>query len=302
MIVGRRPRGLGRWTGALYEAANIIRRKQHVQTGQARSRAGCGRVGAAGHRAGAGNAGEAVRLQGHGRVARRADHSTGWEEGGGDQEDPEQDQSARGLQDQPLRHRARRPPHRGRATGRGGVRRHPQEQRLRRHRPRQGPRRRRGQAVRGVAQDGDPERRVLLQGRLPLHRRAEPGAGVSRGRVLLREPRRGRLQRRQAGRVDPARGGELQPHRPHLPDRPRQQALHHARPALQRGAQGEARSLQQGRHGRHHPHGPRRQEPRGVRTRRAQLRGARLQPQGRARCGSTTTRSTAWATTSRRAS
>ena len=96
----------------------------------------------------------------------------------------------RGLQDRALRDRARRAPHGGRAAGHRDLRRHAQEQGLGGHRPRQGSRRRRGEGVRAVDRVQDSERRVLLQGRLPVHRRAEPRAGVPGGRVLLRGPGR----------------------------------------------------------------------------------------------------------------
>ncbi len=79
-----------------------------------------------------------------------------------------------------------------------------------------------------------PERGVLLEGRLPVPRRAEPGAGVPGGRVLLRGPRRGGVRRRQAGRAHPAGRGIVQPYGPRLPRRARRQALHLARPAVQR--------------------------------------------------------------------
>ena len=68
-------------------------------------------------------------------------------------------------------------------------------------------------------------------------------------------------------RADPEIRGELQSHRARLPGRPRQQALYSARAALQRAGQGEVRPVPQARHRRDHPHGPRRQEPRGLRGR-----------------------------------
>ena len=152
-----------------------------------------------------------------------------------------------------------------------------------------------------VARQGDPERPVLLARRRALHRRAEPRAGLPGRRVLLREPGRRRRQRRPAGRADPGRGRELQPHRPRLPRRAGRQALHLARPALQRHA---------GR--------PRRAASRSsasaassasTRTARAArstppasaTRSATTSTRRPASSGSPTTRSTAWATTSRRA-
>ena len=91
-----------------------------------------------------------------------------------------QHQAAARLQDRALCDRSRCAPHRGRAAGRRHVRRHAQEQGLVGHRPRQGSRRRRGQGVRALDRLRHPERRLLLEGRLPLHRRAEPRAGLSR--------------------------------------------------------------------------------------------------------------------------
>ncbi len=60
-----------------------------------------------------------------------------------------------------------------------------------------------------------------------------------------------------ARRADPAGGGILQSHRAHLPHRSRRQALHHARPAVQRVRAGEDGPLQEDRHRRHRPHGSR---------------------------------------------
>jgi hypothetical protein len=90
-----------------------------------------------------------------------------------------------------------------------------------------------------------PERPLLLARRVPLHRRAQPRAGVPRGRVLLRRSGPGRRRRRGAGRADPARGGELQPHRARLPRGSGRQALHLARPALQRAARRKGRDVRQ---------------------------------------------------------
>ena len=208
----------------------------------------------------------------------------------------------RGLQDRALCHRAGCAPHRGRAAGRRDVRRHAQEQGLGGHRPRQGSRGRRGQGVRALDQLRHSQRRVLLAGWLPLRRRAEPRAGVPGRRVLLRRPRRRRLRGREAGRADPAGGGILQSHRARLPHRAGRQALHHARTALQRVRAGEAGPLQEVRHRRHRAHEPRGQGPRRVRHRRAQLGRHGLQSARTGRSGSPTTRSTAWATTSRPAS
>ena len=84
--------------------------------------------------------------------------------------------------------------------------------------------------------------------------------------------------RRRARQADPARRGVLQPRRPGVPDRAGQQALRRARSALQRAAEGEARAVQRVRHRRHHPHGPRRQQPRGLRERHPQLGRHGLQP------------------------
>ena len=130
-------------------------------------------------------------------------------EGGSDQEKPRSDQAAKRIQDRSLCPRAGCSPHRGRAAGRGGVRRHTQEQGVGRDRPRQGPRGRRGQGVRAVDQLYPSKRGVLLQRRLFLHRRAESRPRVPCGRVLLRRPGCRRLRRREAGGADPSGGGIL---------------------------------------------------------------------------------------------
>ena len=153
--------------------------------------------------------------------------------------------SCRRLQDRPLRGRARCPPHGRRPASRRRLRRHAQEQRLGGDRSRQGPRRRRGEAVRAVdrlsrsrtasASRADGFLYVVEQNRVLQFPAAEffyEGPDVAVGEVV------------QAGRADPAGGGELQPHRARLPDRAGQQALHRARPAVQRAAEGQAGSLQ----------------------------------------------------------
>ena len=141
------------------------------------------------------------------RNRRDGPHPADRREGRGDQEIARQDQAAARLQDRALRDRSRRAPHRGRPAGHRDLRRHAQEQGLVGHRPRQGPRRRRGEGVRAVDRLHDPERRVLLQGRLPVHRRAEPRAGVPGRRVLLRGTGRRGVQCGEAGRTDPAGRG-----------------------------------------------------------------------------------------------
>ena len=75
--------------------------------------------------------------------------------------------------------------HRGRAAGRRHLRRHPQGRDVGDHRPQQGRRGGRSEALRPVARLRHPERAVLFQGRLPLYRRAQPHPGVPRRRVLL---------------------------------------------------------------------------------------------------------------------
>ena len=62
---------------------------------------------------------------------------------------------------------------------------------------------------------------------------------------------------RAAGRADPGRGGELQPHRAGLRHRAGRQALHLARPAAQRAAGRQGRAVRRDRHRRHHPDEPR---------------------------------------------
>ena len=91
------------------------------------------------------------------------------------------------------------------------------------------------------------------------------------GRVLLREPGRRGRRSRAAGRAHSAGRGIVQPHGARLRRRAGQQALHLARPALQRAAAGEGGPVHRGGHRRHHPHGPRRQEPRGLCARHPQL-------------------------------
>ena len=181
------------------------------------------------------------------RHCRDGPHPADRREGGRDQAVAGQDQAAARLQDLALRDRARRAPHRGRAAGHRDLRRHAQEQGLVGHRPRQGPRRRRGEGIRAVDRLQDSERRVLLQGRLPVHRRAEPRAAVPGRRVLLRGPGRRGVPGGEAGRTDPAGRGVLQPHGAHLPHRAGRQALHHARTAVQRVRAGEDGPLQEGR-------------------------------------------------------
>ena len=83
---------------------------------------------------------------------------------------------------------------------------------------------------------------------------------------------------------------------------PGQEALHPARPALQRAAARQAGGVQEDRHRRHHPHGPGRQRAARSMPTDCATRSASTSTRRPASCGPTTTRSTAWATTSRRAS
>ena len=137
-------------------------------------------------------------------------------------QEPPADQAAAWLQDQSLRDRSRRAAHGGRAARGRDLRRHAQGRRLGGHRPQQGRHCRRGEAVRTVAGFRHPERRLLLEGRLPLRRRAQSRPHLPGGGVLLREPRRRRWRCRQGRRAHSRRRGVLQPHRPRLRDRPRQ--------------------------------------------------------------------------------
>ena len=155
------------------------------------------------------------------------------------QEEPGADQAAGGLQDQPLCRSAGCASHRRRAAGRRHLRRHAQGRGLGDHRPQQGRRRRRGEALRPLARLRHSERAVLLQGRLPLYRRAQPHPGVPGGGVFLREPGHRGGPGGETGRPGAEGGGELQPHGAGLPHRPGQEALCAAGPALQRAAQGE---------------------------------------------------------------
>ena len=108
-------------------------------------------------------------------------------------------------------------------------------------------------SVRAEPEVHGAQRRVLDQGRLPDRRRAQPRAQLPGRRVLLRRPGRRGDRGRAAGQAGPARGGELQPRRAHLPRRRRRQALHHARPAVQRAAAGQGRDVREARHRRHDP-------------------------------------------------
>ena len=145
-----------------------------------------------------------------------------------------------------------------------------------------------------------PERPMLFQGRLPVRRRAEPRAAVSGRRVLLREPGRGGQRSRAPRPADSGQGRKLQSHRARMPRRTGRQALYSARPALQRAAQGEdgaVRKLGIGGIIRMDQDGKNREVyATGMRNPKAWTSIRRTRRSGR-----TTTRSTAWATTSRRA-
>ena len=82
-------------------------------------------------------------------------------------------------------------------------------------------------------------------------------------------------------RADPAGARELQPHRPGLPGRAGRQALHLARPAVQRDAARAGRAVQGGRHRRHDPGQPGRHGARGLHGRHPQLGRSRLPPRDR---------------------
>ena len=103
-----------------------------------------------------------------------------------------------------------------------------------------------------------------------------PGGGV-----LLREPGRRRRAGHPRRRADPAGARELQPHRPGLPGRAGRQALHLARPAVQRDVARAGRAVQGGRHRRHDPGQPGRHRARGLHRRHPQLGRARLPPRDR---------------------
>ena len=131
--------------------------------------------------------------------------SAGGAQGGCHPPKPAEGEAAAGLQDRPLCHRSRCAPHGGRPQCRRGVRRHAQEQRLCRHGPRQGSRRRRGEGLRSLRRVQDPERRLLLARWRALRCRAEPGAAVPGGRVLLRGPGCRGVPGREAGRAHSVR-------------------------------------------------------------------------------------------------
>ena len=139
----------------------------------------------------------------------------------------------------------------------------------------------RGQVVRAQPEVQQPQRRLLDQRRRARDRRAQPRAQLPGGRILLRRPGRCRWRGGRARRARAGRRRELQPRRAHLPRRARQQALRHARPALQRAAGREGQGLPRTRHRRHRANGSRRLEARGLRDRRAQLGRPGLQPEGR---------------------
>jgi hypothetical protein len=146
-----------------------------------------------------------------------------------------------------------------------------------------------------------PNGPCFSQRRLPLYRRAEPRAGLSGRRVLLREPGRGGLRRGEAGQSDSAGRGELQPHRPGLRDRPRRQdsTSRWASPSTCR------RRRSWNLYNKHGIGGIIRMNTDGTGARSTPTacatRSAWTSIRPTANCGSPTTRSTAWATTSRRA-
>ena len=76
-------------------------------------------------------------------------------------------------------------PHCGWPAGRRDFRGHAQIKSLGGDRPLSRRRGRRGKGVRTDLAEEDTQRRMLLEGRLPVHRRAKSGAGISGGRVLL---------------------------------------------------------------------------------------------------------------------
>ena len=181
-----------------------------------------------------------------------------------------------GFKIEPLRDRARCAPHGGRPAGRGDLRRHAQDQGLGGDRPRQGPRRRRGEGVRAVARFHDPERRLLLQGRLPVSSPSRTGCSIFPAAEFFYEgPDVAAVPGRQAGRADPAGRGKLQPHGA----RPAGSA-----PTTSSTSRSASRSTcrrptswtlyKKDGHRRHHPHGPRRQEPRGLRRAACATRSA----------------------------
>ncbi len=137
--------------------------------------------------------------------------------------------------------------------------------------------------------------------RHPLQRRAEPHSLLPGGGVLLRIAGRRRQPGGEAGRAHPDVRGKLQPFGARLPRRARQQALRDGRPALQRLRAGEVRHVLQG--------GPRQHHRGWIRTARtarssrtaSAIRSAWTSARPTSRCGSPTTRWTAWATTCRRA-
>ena len=103
------------------------------------------------------------------------------------------------------------------------------------------------------------------------------------------------------GDLIPKSRGELQSHCARMPRRTGQKLYIQLGQPYNVPPKEKLATLSEDRHGRHHPHGPGRQEPRNLRDRPAQPGRHGFQSEGQDALVATTIRSTAWATTSRRA-
>ena len=156
--------------------------------------------------------------------------------------------------------------------------------------------------LRALARQGDPERPLLLARRLALHRRAEPRAGLPAAEFFYESP--------DVASAIVVPQGELIP--------PEDESFNHTARVCRVGPDNKLYislgqpfnvpppeqdgPLQQWGIGGIIRDGPRRQGPRGLRAAASATRSASTSIRRPASSGSPTTRSTAWATTSRRAS
>ena len=162
--------------------------------------------------------------------------------------------------------------------GRRRVRRHAQDRGLGGHRPRQGPRRRRGQGVRAPAStsrcrtaSASPRTASCSSSSTTACWLSPPPSSSTRARTW-------RSARWSSRAADPARTRNPSTTAPGSAGSARTTSSTSpwASPSTCRPRRSGA--LQRGRHRRHHPHGPRRQEPRGLRARHPQLGRHGLQP------------------------